>query len=746
MTEEHQKFVVDLSNCSIEPIHIPGAVQPHGVLFALAEPQLSVTQISESVRDLLGVEPEAILGQSLERIFAPEPVHQIRETLAQDTWNERYPLRTEVAGRAFDLIIHRYDGVAVLEVEPVVAPALQRNSHDPLRDALTAMQNADSAPQLCDVVVRQVKRMTGFERVIMYRFDRDDHGEVIAESVDEPYESYLGLHYPESDIPRQARALYLKSWLRNIPDANYSPSPVVPPLRVDAGKPLDLSLSVLRSVSPIHLEYLHNIGIRASMSVSIIVGDRLWGLISCAQHSGPHYLPYEVRAAAETVGRLLSLQLTAFAEREAGVRRAARQPVLSALSAAMRNDDNHSNLLASLLTQPNQLLALMNASGAAVVENGEVHTCGNAPAPELVRQLCGWLDPDLTPYWSTALAKDVAPEFTAAVLAEKNSASGLATFALPGHQRRLFWFRPEMVHTVNWGGDPSKPAQIDPSLRLHPRRSFELWKQEVRLQAHPWTESDVEALEDLRRITVEIDLARQVIREKKAVRVRDDLVAVVSHDLRNPLGVVQMQASWLLRAATGADGGEPSGLMRESAERIQRAVDRMNGLIFNLLDLAKIEAGRFELRCKSEQVTDMVNDTLIIVRPLADAKRITITEDIDNVRLDADRERLFQVLSNLLGNAIKFTPESGTIALSTRRRQDDVLFTISDTGRGIPAEQLPHVFDRYWQARRADHEGSGLGLFIAKGIVEAHGGRIWAESEPGAGSRFSFTLPLQPSA
>lgn len=744
MTEEHQNFVVDLSNCSREPIHIPGAIQPHGVLFALAEPQLSVTQVSESVRDWLGVEPEAILGQSLERIFAPEPVHQIRETLAHDACNERYPLRTEVEGRAFDLIVHRYDGVAVLEVEPVAAPPLDHGSRDPLRDALTAMQNANSAPQLCDVVVREVKRTTGFERVIMYRFDRDDHGEVIAETVDEPYESYLGLHYPESDIPKQARDLYLKSWLRNIPDAKYSPSPIVPPLRADVGKPLDLSLSVLRSVSPIHLEYLHNIGIRAAMSVSVIVGNRLWGLISCAQHSGPHYVPYEIRAAAETIGRLLSLQLAAFAEREAGLRRTARQPMLSVLSAAMRNDDEHPSLLVSLLKRPNELLALMDASGAAVVENGAVHTCGNAPSPELVRQLCTWLDPELTPYWSAALAKDIAPELRPAVLAEKDSASGLASFALPGPQRRLFWFRPEMVHTVNWGGNPSKPAQADTSLRLHPRRSFELWKQEVHLQAHPWTESDQEALEDLRRTAVEIDLARQVIRERKAVHVRDDLVAVVSHDLRNPLGVIQMQAAWLLHSATEAKSGDPFSLMRESAERIQRSVDRMNALINDLLDLAKIEAGRFDLRCQMENVTDMVHDTLIIIRPLADAKHITLTENIESVRLNADRERFFQVLSNLLGNAIKFTPESGTIALCAKQREHDILFTVSDTGKGIPAEQLPHLFERYWQARGTARQGSGLGLFIAKGIVEAHGGRIWAESEPGAGARFFFTLPLQP--
>jgi signal transduction histidine kinase len=170
----------------------------------------------------------------------------------------------------------------------------------------------------------------------------------------------------------------------------------------------------------------------------------------------------------------------------------------------------------------------------------------------------------------------------------------------------------------------------------------------------------------------------------------------------------------------------------------------MNSLIRDLLDLARIEAGRFQLRREPQRVQDIVDDTLILVRPLADVKRVTITEEVDDSPIDADRDRAFQVLSNLIGNAIKFTPEGGAIVLQARRQGREVLFTVADTGPGIPSEQLPHVFDRYWQARRSGHEGTGLGLYIAKGIVEAHGGRIWAESPPGSGARLHFSLPAPP--
>jgi signal transduction histidine kinase len=239
---------------------------------------------------------------------------------------------------------------------------------------------------------------------------------------------------------------------------------------------------------------------------------------------------------------------------------------------------------------------------------------------------------------------------------------------------------------------------------------------------------------------VEVDLERQVVREQRAVRARDDLVAVVSHDLRNPLNVIQMQAAILHRALDGGNE-EFSRRIQTSADHIQRAVGRMNTLLLDLLDLAKLEAGRFILQCGRHEMSELVEESLLILRPLAESKRITLTSDLRGGEVNADRDRLFQVLSNLIGNAIKFTPEQGGIFVRCANAQAEVQVSVSDTGPGIPPEQVANLFDRYWQARRSDREGSGLGLFIAKGIVEAHGGRIWTESNAGAGAKFVFTLP-----
>jgi signal transduction histidine kinase len=280
-------------------------------------------------------------------------------------------------------------------------------------------------------------------------------------------------------------------------------------------------------------------------------------------------------------------------------------------------------------------------------------------------------------------------------------------------------------------------------MRVHPRRSFELWKEEVRFHSAPWSDPDLEAAEHLRRNAVEIDLERQVVREQRAVRARDDLVAVVSHDLRNPLGVIQMQAA-ILQKAVASGNEEFSRRIQTSSDHIQRAVRHMNTLIRDLLDLAKLEAGRFTLQCSRCQMNELVEESLLILRPLAEAKRITLTADLHADAVHADRDRIFQVLSNLVGNAIKFTPLNGGISVRAETVDTETRVTVSDTGPGIPAEQLANIFDRYWQARRSDQEGSGLGLFIAKGIVEAHGGRIWTEAHPGRGATFVFILPRVP--
>jgi chemotaxis family two-component system sensor kinase Cph1 len=726
-------MAADIANCDREPIHIPGAIQPHGVLLSLREPDLVVLQASDNTAGLFGGAVAQVLGQPLSALLEGESLERVRSAAGRESAAEVNPLPLAAGARPCDGVLHRHDGALILEIEPrIEAAAAPERTHHPLRRAVAQLQAATSLAELNEATVNALQRLTRFERVMVYRFDEAGHGTVEAESMTGGLDPYLGLHYPASDIPRQARELYLRNGIRIIPDARYTPAALVPALRPDTGAPLDLSFAVLRSVSPVHLEYLANMGVRGAMSVSLVVRGRLWGLVSCLEHRGPRHVPYDVRSDCELLGRIVSLLIAAFEDRETASGRERRRPALERLAEAMRARDD---ALAGLLAQPQELFALLGIDGAAIVDD-EVRVAGQAPAPAELRALADWLEQagGAGIFLTDALARDV-PAFAGI----KDCASGVVSFALPGARpRRFIGLRPEILRTVHWGGDPRKPVQQDAGMRLHPRRSFALWREEVRLRSRPWTAADREAAEELRRAVVEADLGKQVERAQRAARARDELVAVVSHDLKNPLGVIKLQASLLRRLAD--DGASHLG---ESIERIQRSAQRMISLIGDLLDLAKIEAGRFALQPRAEPAAEIVAEALALLRPLAEAKGVALDQQAaPDLRVLADRERVFQVVSNLVGNAIKFTPAGGRISLRVAASGGEALFAVTDTGPGVAPENLSRIFERYWQAPDGRREGSGLGLYIAKGIVEAHGGKIWVERADTGGAAFKFTLPL----
>ncbi|MEI9952682.1 MAG: ATP-binding protein [Pseudomonadota bacterium] len=289
---------------------------------------------------------------------------------------------------------------------------------------------------------------------------------------------------------------------------------------------------------------------------------------------------------------------------------------------------------------------------------------------------------------------------------------------------------------MNWAGNPAvKPVQLGPNdSHVHPRNSFETWRQVLRARARPWRHEEIDAVEDLRRRAIEVDLSRQIARAEQAVRDRDETVAILSHDLKTPLQVIQLASTVLRREAVS------DTLVVTTIDRVERAVQRMNALIHDLLDLAKIEAGRFDLTRTDCLASRLVLDVFTILAPLAEAKSIRLRWNGDG-SVNADADRVFQALSNLVGNAIKFTPSGGEVMVQVEPFADQtVRFAIMDNGPGIAAVELGHVFDRYWHSGRGRGAGTGLGLFIAKGIVEAHGGRIWVESIAGEGATFYFTL------
>ncbi|HKO88249.1 MAG TPA: ATP-binding protein [Burkholderiales bacterium] len=726
---------VNLLNCDNEPIHIPGAIQPHGYLFALREGDLSVAQVSANVTALLRRSPEEILDQPAALFFGSTIEARLSAMPLTDP-----PTTQEFAFQIGDerhhVTAHRYRGAFILELEPEVAP--EEGLQATLAAAIRKLRDAGNLAEVMEVAVQEVKRVTGFDRVMVYRFEAGDHGHVVAEAKKESLDSYLDLHYPASDIPRQARDLYRLNPLRLIPKADYEPIELIPARHPDTGGPLDLSFAVLRSVSPIHREYLRNMRVGASMSMSLVVENRLWGLIACL-HEEPKLVSPALRDACETIGALLALQVNALTELAFRTERQERLAMVRSLAEGMRDAKE---VLDGLASQPKALMTLVGASGAAVVRE-RIETIGDCPPREHLEALVAWLSQrlDESGVYHTNQLSSVYPD----AFPYRARVSGVLAISLPKPTPNLvLWFRTERIHTVKWSGDPNKPVDVEPGIsgRLHPRRSFELWKEQVEGQAEHWTPVDLEAALDLRRFAIELDLHRQVLRERAAVSARDDLVAVVSHDLRSPLQAIVLQAA-ILKRMLGDVTDEKSRRVDHAVDRLESGARRMTTLLQDLLDLSKIEAGRFEINRHPENVNLLIEEACSILRPLAESKSIGLSYTApQGLYADTDIERIFQVLSNLIGNAIKFTPQDGIIDVVASRRDEEVQFEVRDNGPGIDSTDIPHLFDRYWQSRKQNAKGTGLGLYIARGIVQANGGKIWVESELGHGARFFFTVPV----
>ncbi|MGY1726797.1 SpoIIE family protein phosphatase [Geodermatophilus sp. SYSU D01062] len=484
-----------LARCAEEPIAVPGAIQPHGALLAVTEPDLAVVVASANAADVLGTDPT---GRTLADLLTSAQLDRLRAALAADL-AEAGPLRVAPAGSELDLVLSRSGDLLVTEWEPV-AGAGQAGAawHRRLPTVLQRLSAPTSLEGLTAVLAREVRALTGFDRVMVYRFDTEWNGEVVAEDRRADLEPFLGLHYPASDIPAQARALYATNWMRLIPDATYTPVPLEPPLVPGTERPLDLSGAMLRSVSPVHLEYLANMGVTASMSVSLIDRGRLWGLISCHGYSGAHRPSYADRTAAEFLGRTASLLLhttveagerdrvVAVAQREAGL--------VAAIGRTPRTP------AAALVDGDLTALDLLPAAGAAVRLDGRLHLLGRTPPADRVAAVVPAV---LRAGGATDRLTLALPGFDDLA----DDASGVLAVEVGGGRGDfLAWFRPETPREVSWGGDPATSKVTDG--RLSPRRSFARWTETVRGTARPWHEHEVAAARALATHLGEAVLAR----------------------------------------------------------------------------------------------------------------------------------------------------------------------------------------------------------------------------------------------
>jgi light-regulated signal transduction histidine kinase (bacteriophytochrome) len=731
-----------LDACAREPIHIPGGIQPHGMLWVLAPSDLRVLQASANAAERLPpAEGDPRLPAPERAEGGPALLDELRRWLDEGS-DAAFLGRATLDGVACQVGAHRGPQGVLVELEP--GPEPDEPARPPLYPQLQAFLGRIEVESELAVLGRlaadEVRRLTGFHRVMLYRFDEDWNGTVLAESGDGTLPSYLDLRFPASDIPAQARELYRRNRIRLICRSEYEPVPIMPALSPVDGQPLDLGLAALRSVSPVHLAYMRNMGTAASMSISLLVDGALWGLLSC-HHAVPRHVGPQVRAACDFLGQVLALQLAARERHARASRRLAAKSLETELLARASREESFES---GLVRNPSALLQLVDAHGAAVLKDNAVMVVGRTPDIEQIRGLAAWLkrrgdDP--------VFATDALPRVYGPAEDFADRGSGLLAVSISAlHPDYILWFRPEVIHTVNWGGRPDKLGS-SPAGPLHPRSSFERWAETVVHHARRWDGIEVDAAREFRHAIVEYVLRRAEERAALTQKLESSNKELetfsysVSHDLRAPFRHIVGFAQLLASREKNLD--EKS---RHYLDAVVQAALSAGRLVDDLLNFSQL--GRSSLDMGP---VDMDKTVAEVLRGREfDLKDRSVVWQIDPLPPAwGDAALLRQVIGNLVDNALKYTRtrETARIAITAQVDERETAYAVADNGIGFDmayADKLFGVFQRLH--RMEDYEGSGIGLALTRRIVDRHGGRIDAQGAVDKGATFRFWLPNRPAS
>ena len=710
--------VADLSNCDQEPIHIPGSIQPHGALLAFTADGILAVR-SRNAGALLGALPE--IGEALD---ARHLNAALREEIgsALDCFEDVLGAMTDsLDGHLVDVIMHQSDGLLVVEFEfrPDGQTSLEVFALQ-AQKAIVFIQRQRDIHQVLTVAVEKIAALTGFDRVMAYRFLHDESGEVVAEHRRAGLAPFLGQRYPASDIPQQARRLYVLNPIRLIVDAGYAPVALEPAALtapgIAQGRTLDLSHSALRSVSPIHIEYLQNMGVAASMSISIVVDGKLWGLFAC-HHMTPYLVPHAVRMACQVLAQSVSMIVD---RHLASDRTVSLTQAASARNAIIGLFENHDSLVSAVAANPTPFFTLIKCDCVAASFEAEAHAQQACISRQAIAELVKWLGKSAAPdvFHSDHLRRDV-PQAVADLF---GPVSGVLAIRYNREQNGyLFWLRNEQVQNVRWGGPPDKNVTVGPlGRRLTPRGSFEEWKQTVRGQSVPWEATDLEIASSLRVDLQDISLSKS----HAARKTREMFMATLGHDLRDPLQAIKM-ASEMLSISDGSN---------RFSHRITSSSNRMQRLIDQLSDLSTIQHHQtLPMHGRSVELNALLEelaDELKAAHPGADIQ--TCFDPVGVVWLDPDR--LSQVVANLVGNACKHGVVGSPVQISARKTGDIVAFQVRNQAERLSQDLLKGLFDPFKASslnKGRNPKGQGLGLYISSEIIKAHGGRIEVRMDDG---------------
>jgi two-component system, chemotaxis family, sensor kinase Cph1 len=580
-----------LSDCDREPIHIPGSIQPHGVMLVADSTSLMVCAIAGDAGKMLGV--ASGVNKPLADFVGRENA-QLATKVTKTAIRRAFIGTIQKADRAeIDITAHISGDYLVLELEPKTGP--NKSSAEllgALESASGGFDQATTLEALCKVAAIEFRKLIGYDRIMVYRFLDEGAGTVLAEDRRPGLHSFMNHHFPASDIPQQARALYVRNLLRVIPDVSYVAAPLQPEWR--AGEALDMSDSILRSVSPIHLQYLRNMGVAASASVSVVKDGVLWGLIACHNETS-RAIPYELRAACRTLASNLARQIKtreeADAYRERLRLRGSSDDTIALLS-------QQGSLEQEVAHHVDDLSRLLSGDGFAVMRGDAISLTGACPSEQEVRKLAGWLiGKSAEAIFATS---QLAVAYPAAKSFEGVAAGVLALLLSVEERWLLIWFRAEEIQTVNWAGNPHKGIDLKPGEILNPRTSFEAWQETVRGRARRWTLAEMEAAGRLQRDLIEVrqnqrlkEVNRQLIESVSEKNLLLDqkqfLIGEVNHRVQNSL---QLVSSFLSLQARESGDAAFKVAVDEARRRIM-AVSLLHRSLYRGDQIGVTDAGRY---------------------------------------------------------------------------------------------------------------------------------------------------------
>lgn len=707
MATQSDRAAPDLTACDREPIHIPGAIQPHGLLLIADTTAHRVVAGAGALEARFG---DDWLDAMLSDLLAQD-VHALLATTAAGPGGTVRGAAVALGDATFDVALHRSGDWLIAELEPTGDTPLLAGDMLAWMDAIAAgFERATSLSMLCTRAAAAFRALTGFDRVMIYRFLDDDAGRVVGEDRDPALNSFMHHHFPAADIPRQARALYVRNRTRVIPDVHYAPAP----LRPAGFENLDLSDVALRSVSPIHVQYLRNMAVGASASISIVKDGLLWGLIAC-HHSTAKAMPLDVRLAASALAGGLARQIRAREEaetyRERLSLRAAEDALLPSLAPPLacavkdRNDD---------------LQRMLDGDGLALLHDGGIDRYGHCPAPDQIRAIGRWLSERNT---ADAFATHHLAEHFPDAAAFSDTASGLLALPIPQEDAVLLWFRAEQIEEIEWAGNPHKGVEVDPAAILTPRTSFASWSELVRGRSRRWTLEQVEAAHRLRRAMRDAfaarerrrlytELERMVAEKDAALAQKDVLMKEVDHRVQNSL---QLVSAFLSLQARDAGPGVVADQLIEARSRLS-AVALVHRRLYRDDQIESVDLARY----LSELIADLQTSLG------ADWAR-DMTVDLTPMLLPTDRAvSVGLIAAELIINATKYAYPGGTgpIDVALEQHRNRLRLIVADHGGG----------------KQGDRQGFGSRMMGA--VMQRLDGELeLADNDPGL--RAILTAPIE---